>query len=174
MRSVIVDAAPRRRDALALMIAMNSPDLLVESITTVGGNATLSETTDNALRLVEHLDGMQSVVPIRRRNRPASPRLVHHAYHVHGSEGLGVRLPTPTLKAHGMGAVEFIRHRDSTSLMRLCYRDCAADQRRRCAGQSRGHGECILRGRRHGQGSRSTGQYHTLRRFQHPRRPLGR
>ena len=57
MRRVIIDTDPGTDDALALMMALNSPDLLVEGITTVGGNARLSETTDNALRLVEHLDG---------------------------------------------------------------------------------------------------------------------
>ena len=43
-------------------MAMNSPDLLVEGITTVGGNVTLPETADNALRLVERLDGRRSVI----------------------------------------------------------------------------------------------------------------
>ena len=36
MRSVIIDTDPGADDALALMMALNSPDLLVEGITTVG------------------------------------------------------------------------------------------------------------------------------------------
>ena len=115
MRSVIIDTDPGADDALALMMAINSPDLLVEGLTTVGGNATLSETTDNALRLIEHLDGKQSVLPIAvGADRPMRGSFTH-AYHVHGSEGLGVRLPEPTLKPHRLNAVEFIQDRVSRS-----------------------------------------------------------
>ena len=115
MRTVIVDTDPGADDALALMMAMNSRDLLVEGITTVGGNATLSETTANALRLVQHLDGKQSGMSVAvGADRPSRDSFTH-AYHVHGSEGLGVRLPAPTLKPHGMSAVEFICDRAAES-----------------------------------------------------------
>ena len=115
MRSVIVDTDPGADDALALMMALNSPDLLVEGLTTVGGNATLSETTDNALRLVEHLNGKQSVLPIAvGAGRPMRGSFTH-AYHVHGSEGLGVCLPEPTLKPDRLNAVEFIQDRVARS-----------------------------------------------------------
>ena len=115
MRSVIIDTDPGTDDALALMMALSSPDLLVEGITTVGGNATLSETTDNALRLIEHLDGKESGRPIAvGADRPMRGSFTH-AYHVHGSEGLGVRLPEPTLKPHRLNAVEFIQDRVSRS-----------------------------------------------------------
>ena len=115
MRSVIVDTDPGADDALALMMAINSPDLLVEGLTTVGGNATLPETTDNALRLVEHLNGKQSVLPIAvGADRPKRGSFTH-AYHVHGSEGLGVRLPEPTLKPYRLNAVEFIQDRVTRS-----------------------------------------------------------
>ena len=115
MRRVIIDTDPGTDDALALMMALSSPDLLVEGITTVGGNATLSETTDNALRLIEHLDGKESGLPIAvGADRPMRGSYTH-AYHVHGSEGLGVRLPEPTLKPHRLNAVEFIHDRVATS-----------------------------------------------------------
>ena len=115
MRSVIVDTDPGADDALALMMAINSPDMLVEGLTTVGGNATLSETTDNALRLVEHLNGKQSRLPIAvGADRPMRGSFTH-AYHVHGSEGLGVRLPEPTLKPYRLNAVDFIQDRVTKS-----------------------------------------------------------
>ena len=115
MRSVIIDTDPGTDDALVLMMALSSPDLLVEGITTVGGNATLSETTDNALRLIEHLDGKQSGLPIAvGADRPMRGSFTH-AYHVHGSEGLGVCLPEPTLKPHRLNAVEFIQDRVTRS-----------------------------------------------------------
>ena len=115
MRRVIIDTDPGTDDALALMMALNSPDLSVEGITTVGGNATLSETTDNALRLMEYLEGPRSDVPIAvGADRPAKG-LYSHAYHVHGSDGLGISLPISTLKPHTMSVVEFLRDRISAS-----------------------------------------------------------
>ena len=115
MRRVIIDTDPGTDDALALMMALNSPDLVVEGITTVGGNATLSETTENALRLMEYLEGPGSDMPVAvGADRPAKG-LYSHAYHFHGSEGLGISLPASTLKPHGMNAVEFLRDRVSTS-----------------------------------------------------------
>ena len=115
MRRVIIDTDPGTDDALALMMALSSPDLLVEGITTVGGNATLSETTDNALRLIEHLDGKESGLPIAVGAARPTRGSFTHAYHVHGSEGLGVRLPEPMLKPHRLNAVEFIQDRVSRS-----------------------------------------------------------
>ena len=115
MRTVIVDTDPGTDDALALMMALNSPDLRVEGITTVGGNATLSDTTDNALRLVEHLDGKRSAIPVAvGADRPLRGSFTY-AYHVHGSGGLGVSLPAPTLKPHGMSAVDFLCDRADAS-----------------------------------------------------------
>lgn len=115
MRRVIIDTDPGTDDVLALMMALNSPDLAVEGITTVGGNATLSETTENALRLMEYLEGPRSAMPIAvGADRPAKG-LYSHAYHVHGSDGLGISLPVSTLKPHTMSAVEFLRDRVSAS-----------------------------------------------------------
>lgn len=119
MRSVIVDTDPGTDDALALMMALNSPDLLVEGITTVGGNAALPETTENALRLVEHLEGKNS----SKRIAVGADSPLHgsftHAYHVHGSQGLGISLPASMLKPHALNAVEFIHHCISRSPGRI-------------------------------------------------------
>ena len=115
MRRVIIDTDPGTDDALALMMALNSPDLSVEGITTVGGNATLSETTENALRLMEYLEGPRSAMPIAvGADRPGKGYFTH-AYHVHGSDGLGISLPDSTLNPHCMNAVEFLRERISAS-----------------------------------------------------------
>ena len=115
MHRVIIDTDPGTDDALALMMALNCPDLVVEGITTVGGNATLSDTTENALRLIAYLDGPGSDMPVAvGADRPAKG-LYSHAYHVHGSEGLGISLPVSTLKPHSMKAVEFLRDRISAS-----------------------------------------------------------
>lgn len=119
MRTVIVDTDPGTDDALALMMAMNTPGLLIEGITTVGGNATLSDTTDNALRLVEHLDGRKSAIPVAVGAGQPLRGSFTHAYHVHGADGLGVPLPAPTLKPLGMSAVEFMADRAAEAAGKL-------------------------------------------------------
>ena len=118
MRRVVIDTDPGTDDALALLMALNCPDLLIEGITTVGGNATLAETTNNALRLVDHVAGGRDVPIAVGADRPARGSFTH-AYHVHGAEGLGVHLPATTLKPHPADAVDFIRDRVSTLPGRL-------------------------------------------------------
>ena len=118
MRGVVIDTDPGTDDALALLMALNCPDLLVEGITTVGGNATLAETTNNALRLVDHVAGGRNVPIAVGAERPARGSFTH-AYHVHGEDGLGVHLPAATSEPHPAGAVDFIRDRVSTLPGRL-------------------------------------------------------
>ena len=115
MRRVIIDTDPGTDDVLALMMALNSPDLEVEGISVVGGNATLAETTENALQLMEYVEGPSGATPVAvGADRPLRGSY-SHAYHVHGSDGLGIFLPAPTLEPHRMNAVEFLRDRISAS-----------------------------------------------------------
>ena len=44
MTKVLIDTDPGTDDALALMMALSSPDLDIQGVTTVGGNATLART----------------------------------------------------------------------------------------------------------------------------------
>lgn len=106
MRKVIIDTDPGTDDALALMMALNSRDLDVQGITTVGGNATLAHTTRNALRLMEYLGATDIPVSVGAA-RPLRGSFTY-AYHFHGSAGLGVRLPGPKSKPHGVPADELI------------------------------------------------------------------
>ena len=110
MRRVIIDTDPGTDDALALLMALNCPDMEIEGITTVGGNATLAQTTRNALRLVEFVAGGRAVAVAAGADRPARGSF-SFAYHVHGTDGLGVDLPSSARKLHQADAVEFIRDR---------------------------------------------------------------
>lgn len=114
MRRVVIDTDPGTDDALALLMALNCHDLRIEGITTVGGNATLAETTGNALRLVRHVAGGRDVPIAVGADRPAHGSF-SYAYHVHGADGLGVDLPVTALQPHRIDAVEFIRDRASVS-----------------------------------------------------------
>lgn len=110
MRRVVIDTDPGTDDALALLMALNCHDLRIEGITTVGGNATLAETTDNALRLVDHAAAGRDVPIAVGAERPLRGSF-SHAYHVHGADGLGIDLPAATLAPHRADAVEFMRDR---------------------------------------------------------------
>ena len=103
---MLIDTDPGTDDALALMMALGSPDLDVVGLTTVGGNAALAHTTRNALRLLDHL-GIADVPVSRGAARPLRGAY-HYAYDFHGAAGLGVRLPAPTSRPHPLRAPEFI------------------------------------------------------------------
>ena len=120
MRKVLIDADPGTDDALAIMMAVNSPDLLVQGITTVGGNATLRDTTRNTLRLLDYLgisaqpDGGAPGLPVSPgASRPLRGRY-HYGYDYHGPAGLGVRLPAPRGRPHPVRATRSITHLVST------------------------------------------------------------
>ena len=114
MRRIVIDTDPGTDDALALLMALNCPDLLIEGLTTVGGNATLAQTTNNALRLVDHVASGRAVPVAVGADRPARGSFTY-AYHVHGADGLGVDLPVASLQPHPTDAIEFIRDRASAS-----------------------------------------------------------
>jgi len=52
---VVIDTDPGTDDAIALMMALSSPNLDVLGLTTVGGNARLAHTTRNTLRLAHYM-----------------------------------------------------------------------------------------------------------------------
>jgi pyrimidine-specific ribonucleoside hydrolase len=92
-RPLVIDTDPGIDDALAILLALASPEVDLRLVTTVHGNVELDRTTDNALRVL-HLAG-RSDVPVAAGARES---LVHpqprRAGHVHGEAGLGgVLLP---------------------------------------------------------------------------------
>ena len=105
MKRVIIDTDPGTDDALAVMMALNSPDLDVLGVTTVGGNATLAHTTRNALRLVEYLG---RPVPVYRGSARPLKGTFRYAYYFHGPAGLGVRLPEPSWAPRPVRAPEAV------------------------------------------------------------------
>ena len=61
---IILDCDPGHDDAIALLLALASPELEVLGVTTTYGNQTLEKTTANALRVLE-LAG-RTDVPVAR------------------------------------------------------------------------------------------------------------
>lgn len=103
---VVIDTDPGQDDAVALLLALASPEIAVLGITTVAGNVPLALTTRNARRVVE-LSGRP--VPIAAgSDGPMQGRLVTAEY-VHGATGLdGADLPEPTLPLDPRDGVTFL------------------------------------------------------------------
>ncbi|MBC7142485.1 MAG: nucleoside hydrolase, partial [Rhodobacteraceae bacterium] len=93
-RKIIIDTDPGQDDAVAILLALASPELDVLGITTVAGNVPLDLTAKNA-RIVCELAGRSDVRVFAGCDRPMRRKLVT-AEHVHGKTGLdGIALPDP-------------------------------------------------------------------------------
>ncbi len=106
MIKVVIDTDPGTDDALALIMALNSPDLDIQGLTTVGGNASLTHTTRNTLRLMEYLGNPHMPVS-RGAARPLRGKF-QYAYHYHGSGGLTVPLPSAKASPRPLRAPDYI------------------------------------------------------------------
>lgn len=102
---IILDCDPGHDDALAMALALARPELRVEAITTVAGNAPLPRTTWNALRVLALL-GRPDVPVAAGADRPIL-RDPWVPVAVHGETGLdGADLPEPTAGVRPLSAVE--------------------------------------------------------------------
>ncbi len=89
---VLIDCDPGHDDAIALLLALGSPEIELLGVTTVAGNQTLEKTTANALRVLEHI-GRDDVPVAAGADRPLTREQFVAAY-VHGESGLdGPDLP---------------------------------------------------------------------------------
>jgi inosine-uridine nucleoside N-ribohydrolase len=97
-RRVIIDTDPGVDDAMAILLALNSPELKVEALTVVPGNVEAAQGLENALKLVS-LAGRCDVLVAGGAQHPLNQKLIT-AQFWHGKNGLaGVELPAPTCKA---------------------------------------------------------------------------
>jgi len=104
---IILDCDPGHDDAIALLLALASPEVELLGVTTVSGNQTLDKTTANALRVLEFAG--RSDIPVYAGAERPIIRKRDVAAHVHGESGLdGPDLPPPTGRAGDRHAVEFI------------------------------------------------------------------
>lgn len=104
---LIVDCDPGQDDAVALLLAMASPEFELLGITTVGGNVPLALTTTNALKMVE-LAG-RTDIPVHAGCQNPIMRPLVTAEYVMGNDGLaGADLPPPRTPAAKRHAVDFL------------------------------------------------------------------
>ncbi|MFH1331012.1 MAG: nucleoside hydrolase [Actinomycetota bacterium] len=106
-RPIVIDTDPGQDDAVALLLALASPELEVRGITTVAGNVPLALTSRNA-RIVCELARRPEVAVYAGADRPLVRPLVTAEY-VHGRTGLdGADLPEPTMPLQEEHAVDFL------------------------------------------------------------------
>lgn len=106
-RRIIIDTDPGQDDAVAILLALASPELEVLGITCVAGNVPLPLTAVNARKVCE-LAGRTDLPVFAGCDRPMRQPLVT-AEHVHGRTGLdGADLPEPTMALQDAHAVDFL------------------------------------------------------------------
>ncbi len=106
-RPIIIDTDPGQDDAIALLLALASPELDVLGVTAVAGNVPLSLTEPNARKVCE-LAGRPDMKVFAGCSRPMLRPLVT-AEEVHGKTGLdGPDLPEPTMPLQPQHAVDWI------------------------------------------------------------------
>jgi inosine-uridine nucleoside N-ribohydrolase len=104
---ILIDCDPGHDDAIALLLALASPEVELLGVTTVAGNQTLDKTTTNALKVLE-LAGREDVLVAAGASGPLV-REARVAEEVHGESGLdGPDLPQPTIEPVAEHAVEFL------------------------------------------------------------------
>lgn len=104
---IVIDTDPGQDDAVAILLALASPEIKVLGITAVAGNVPLEMTARNA-RIVCELAGRTDVPVHAGCDRPLLQPLVT-AEHIHGRTGLdGPDLPEPRMPLQKAHAVEFI------------------------------------------------------------------
>jgi inosine-uridine nucleoside N-ribohydrolase len=107
---MLLDCDPGHDDAIALMLALASPELELLGVTTVAGNQTLEKTTANAIRLLEFA-GRDDIAVAAGADRPLV-RAQYVASYVHGETGLdGPDLPPPKAAPVDRHAVDFLADR---------------------------------------------------------------
>lgn len=106
-RKIIIDTDPGQDDAVAILLALASPEIEVLGITCVAGNVPLAMTQRNA-RMICELAKRPDIKVFAGCDRPMRRKLVT-AEHVHGKTGLdGAELPEPVMPLQERHAVDFL------------------------------------------------------------------
>jgi pyrimidine-specific ribonucleoside hydrolase len=104
---IVIDCDPGHDDAIAILLALASPEVELHGITTVAGNQTLEKTTRNALKVLE-LAG-RTDIPVAAGAAAPLERTLRVAAHVHGESGLdGPDLPEPETRPVEKPAADFL------------------------------------------------------------------
>jgi purine nucleosidase len=109
-KRIIIDTDPGVDDALAFLLALASPEIQLEALTTTQGNVTLEKATRNALSVLE-LAGA-SHIPVARGSLLPLVQPLRASADVHGESGIGnAKLPEPQVKPVPKHAVDYLIER---------------------------------------------------------------
>ena len=104
---IVIDCDPGHDDAIAILLALASPEVELVGVTTVAGNQTLDKTTRNALVTLEV--GGRGDIPVAAGADAPLSRELRTAAHVHGESGLdGPELAEPRVQPVAEHAVDFL------------------------------------------------------------------
>ena len=118
MQRIVLDTDTGVDDALAIVLALNSPELTVEAITTVSGNVHVDSCSRNLFMTLDTMGLSEFPIVAKGEPQPLAKPLVTAA-HVHGSDGLGDvtklltrdglrRYPEPDVRLQTASAVDLI------------------------------------------------------------------
>jgi len=107
---IIIDTDPGVDDALAFLLALASPEIQLEALTTTQGNVTLEKATLNALQILELLHA--SHIPVAKGSLLPLVQPLRASADVHGESGIGnSRLPEPQARPVSKHAVDYLIER---------------------------------------------------------------
>jgi purine nucleosidase len=108
-KRIIVDTDPGVDDALAILLALASPEIKLEALTTTQGNVTLEKATRNALSVLELC---HAHIPVARGSLLPLVQPLRASADVHGESGIGnSSLPEPETQVVTKHAVDYLIER---------------------------------------------------------------
>lgn len=106
-KHIIFDTDPGIDDSLAILLALASPELVLDGISTIHGNASTKQTTRNALAVLELANA--SHVPVYQGCDLPLVKESLLSPETHGNSGLGyAQLPEPQTKSQGRHGSDFL------------------------------------------------------------------
>lgn len=104
---IIIDTDPGIDDALAFLLALASPEIKLEALTTTQGNVTLAKATRNALSVLEL--ARASHIPVASGSLLPLVQPLRASAAIHGESGIGnSNLPEPQSKPVPVHAVDYL------------------------------------------------------------------
>src|SRR5262245_12490638 len=109
-KRIIIDTDPGVDDAFMFLLALASPEIKLEALTTTQGNVTVEKTTRNALSVLEL--GHASHIPVAKGSVLPLVQPLRASADVHGESGIGnAQLPEPQAKPVSQHAVDYLIER---------------------------------------------------------------
>jgi len=109
-KRIIIDTDPGIDDAFTFLLALASPEIQLEALTTTQGNVTLEKATRNALAVLELCNA--SNIPVAAGSMYPLVQPLQASEDVHGKSGIGdAKLPEPKTSPFPQHAVDYLIER---------------------------------------------------------------